>query len=88
MAEDTVERPAEPAPTHTTTIIHERRSSGGTGSVIAVILLVAVLGGLYLFSERSGENARDAAITEAANDIGKAATKVGDAAQEAVKGEK
>lgn len=71
-------------PTHTTTVIRERGSSGGTGIVMALVLLVAVVGGLYLFSRQNESEAlRDNAVANAANDVGKAADKVGDAAQDA-----
>ncbi|MEE4450911.1 hypothetical protein [Novosphingobium resinovorum] len=88
MAEEIVERTHEPAPVHTTTIIHEHRSSGGTGIILALILLVAIVGGVYLFSEHASDSARDNAIAEAADNVGKAATKVGDAAEEAVQQQK
>lgn len=77
-------RPDQAAPTHTT-VIHERGSSGGgTGMVMAIILLVAVVGGIYLFSQTSNsESAKDNAIAEAASDVGNAASQIGDAAQDA-----
>ncbi|PNU03019.1 hypothetical protein [Novosphingobium guangzhouense] len=90
MAEETVttEHPTNTAPGHTTTIIRESRSTGGgTGIVMALVLLVAIVGGIYLFSQNS-ETAKDNAIANAANDVGAAATKVGDAAQDAVKTDK
>lgn len=78
------ERGTEAAPTHTT-IIHETRSSGGTGIIMALILLVAIVGGVYLFAQsRQSETVRDNAVAEAAKDVGNAATKVGDAAEDAV----
>ncbi|MFC3214107.1 MULTISPECIES: hypothetical protein [Novosphingobium] len=89
MAEETVttERPADAAPGNTT-IIRETRSTGsGTGIIMALVLLVAIVGGIYLFSQNS-ETAKDNAIAEAAGDIGNAASKVGDAAQDAVNTEK
>ncbi|MFC0205498.1 hypothetical protein [Novosphingobium soli] len=89
MVDETVttQRPADPATTHTT-VIHENRSSGsGMGIIMALILLVVVIGGIYLFSQNS-EVAKDNAVAEAASDVGNAATKVGDAAQDAVSTEK
>ncbi|GFE76457.1 MULTISPECIES: hypothetical protein [Novosphingobium] len=87
MANEPGERAPE-APTTTTTIIRERGSSGGaTGIVMALILLVVVAGGIYLFSKGTqSETAKDEAITEAANNVGAAADKVGDAAQDAANG--
>ncbi|WP_395327197.1 hypothetical protein WBP06_10360 [Novosphingobium sp. BL-8H] len=76
------DRAAE-APVHNTTIIRER-SSGGAGIVMALVLLVAVLGGIYLFSRQTeSQNARDNAVANAAHDVGDAANKVGDAAKDA-----
>ena len=71
-------------PTHTT-VIHETRSSGsGAGIVLALVLLVAVIGGIYLFSQTTdSEVARDNAVAEAAGEVGNAASQIGDAAQEA-----
>lgn len=87
MADETiVTPPAADTPATHTTIIHEAapRSSSGMGIIMAMILLVVVIGGVYLFSQTSRESARDNAIAEAASDVGNAATKVGDAAQDAV----
>jgi hypothetical protein len=79
------EQPATGAPANTTTIIRETRSSSGTGIIMAVILLIAVVGGIYLFSQTTAsESVKDNAVAEAANNVGTAATKVGDAAQDAV----
>lgn len=88
MADETIttERPADAAPAHTT-IIRETRSGGGTGIVMALVLLVAIIGGIYLFSQNS-ETAKDNAIANAASDIGNAANKVGNAAEDAVSTEK
>lgn len=87
MADETIppQRPADPAPTTHTTVIRETpRSSSGVGIVMAVVLLVAVVGAIYLFSQTSNsEAAKDNAIAEAASDVGNAASKVGDAAQDA-----
>lgn len=83
MADETNDR-RDDAPEHTT-VIHERGSSGsGTGIVLAVVLLIAVIGGIYLFSQTdSNEAAKDDAIAEAANSVGSAADQVGDAANRA-----
>lgn len=89
MAEEAVtsEHPAEPGPVTHTTIIRERGSSGsGMGILLAVILLIAILGGIYLFSRNAAsENARNDAISQAASDVGNAANKAGDAAQDAAR---
>ncbi len=87
MADETIttNRAGEPAPASHTTVIHERGSSGGgMGIFLAIILLVAVIGGIYLFSQNSSsEAAKNNAIAEAANDVGNAASQVGNAAESA-----
>lgn len=82
MADETEGRREEA--THTT-VIHERGSSGsGMGIIVAVILLLAVIAGIYMFTQNSStEAAKDNAITNAANSVGNAADQVGDAAQDA-----
>lgn len=89
MAEEPVtsEHPGEPVPVTHTTVIRETGSSGsGMGILLAVVLLVAILGGIYLFSRNSAsEEARNRAVAEAARDVGNAANKAGDAAQEAAR---
>jgi flagellar basal body-associated protein FliL len=76
------------APTTHTTIIHDgepaRRGSGAT-IMIAVLLIVAVVAGLYIFSKSSSsESAKDNAVAEAASSVSDAAAKVGNAADSAV----
>lgn len=88
MADETVTTNSthDRAPASHTTVVHENRSSGsGAGILIAIILLIAVIAGIYLFSQSSStEAAKDNAITNAANSVGTAAEQVGDAAQGAV----
>jgi uncharacterized protein YneF (UPF0154 family) len=62
-----------------TTII-ERKSSGGTILIAIVLLVAVVIGGFYLFGRQSSQNAKDNAITGAAQSVSSAADKVGDAA--------
>lgn len=87
MAEETVttQHPGEPVPTTHTTVIREGGSSGsGMGILLAIVLLIAILGGIYLFSRTtSSEDAKNNAIANAASDIGSAANKVGNAAEDA-----
>ncbi|WP_395394245.1 hypothetical protein WBP07_03230 [Novosphingobium sp. BL-8A] len=85
MEERIVETDRAPeAPVHTTTVIRERGSGGGAGIIMALALLIAVIGGIYLFSRQSAsESARDNAVANAAQDVGDAANKVGDAAKDA-----
>ncbi|WP_305095896.1 hypothetical protein [Croceibacterium aestuarii] len=69
--------------THTTVISDEPRR-GGSGWLIAIVLLVAVVAGLWIFSTMGGaEMAKDDAVAQAADDVGNAANSVGDAAKEA-----
>lgn len=86
MVEERITRvEGDGAPTTHTTVIHETpRSSGATGIVIAVVLLVAVIAGIYLFNRSAAsDSAKDNAIASAANDVGDAAKKVGSAAEDA-----
>lgn len=72
---------------HTThTVIHDDspRRSGGAGWLIALLVLVAAVAAIYLFSRQSdSEIARDNAVAEAASEVGDAAQSVGEAAQDA-----
>jgi hypothetical protein len=79
----TVDGDAAPA-THTT-VVHEAPRSSGAGMLIAIILVIAVIAGIYLYSQSANsESAKDNAVASAANDVGDAAKKVGDAAGDAV----
>ena len=61
-------------------------SGGGSGWLIAIVLILAVLvGGYFLMQGTNASANKDDAIAGAAKDVGDAATKVGDAAQDAVK---
>lgn len=67
------------------TVVVER-GGGGTGLIIGLVLLIAVvIGAVYLFNQNSRENAKTDAVTQAAKDVGGAAKDVGDAAQDAAK---
>ncbi len=68
-----------------TTIIHETRTTGGgAGWFIAVILVLALVAGVWFFTQsNNSEVARDNAITNAANSVGEAAKDVGEAAKDA-----
>ncbi|MBC2664840.1 hypothetical protein H7F51_04845 [Novosphingobium flavum] len=77
MADEVVSTP------HETTIIREK-SGGGAGWAIAVILVLALIAGIWFFSRSNDSQiAKDNAITAAANNVGDAAKDVGNAAQSA-----
>ncbi|MEO6091705.1 MAG: hypothetical protein ABIT04_01880 [Novosphingobium sp.] len=63
-----------------TTVIREGGASGGAGWLIAIVLLIAVIAGIYFFSQMSNSQAvKDNAVAGAAQDVGNAASKVGNA---------
>lgn len=69
--------------THTTVVHDEPRRSGGSGWVIALLILVALVVGVVLFTQMgNSEMARDTAVADAAGQVGDAAQQVGDAAQD------
>ena len=60
-----------------------RDSSGGSW-LIAIVLLVALVAGVIIFTQMSGsESAKDNAIANAASQVGNAAQKAGNAAENA-----
>lgn len=64
----------------------ERPTGGGGGSgwMIAMVLTVALVVGILIFVNMTNSSARkDNAIAQAASDVSKAATKAGDAAENA-----
>ena len=71
---------------HTTHTVVERSGSGGSGWLIAIVLILAVLvGGYFLMQGTTASTNKDNAIAGAASDVGDAAQKVGNAAENAVK---
>ena len=59
-------------------------ASGGLSQVFAIILLIAlVIGGIMWFSANESRSAKDAAIADAASDVGDAAQKAGKAIEKA-----
>lgn len=59
-------------------------SGGGTTGLILVLLLGALaVGGYFLFANQ-GVSKKDAAITNAADNVGSAAKKIGDSAERAI----
>ena len=71
---------------HTTRTVIESGSGGGSGWLIAIVLILAVLvGGYFLMQGTNASTNKDNAIAGAASDVGDAAQKVGNAAENAVK---
>jgi len=65
---------------HTTVVHDSGRSGGGAGWFIGIVLVLVLIAGLYFFTQMSGsESAKDNAIANAANQVGDAAQKAGDA---------
>lgn len=86
MAEDHVTTTQAPdgSTVHTTVVKSGRSGSGGAGWFIAVILLFALAAVVFIFAKSSdSQAAKDAAITEAAGEVGQAADQIGNAAQDA-----
>ncbi|ANY20562.1 hypothetical protein A6F68_02058 [Tsuneonella dongtanensis] len=89
MTEERITEVRDPATgsthtTHTVVTDGEPRRGGGSGWLIAIVLLIAVIAGFFIFSNMSGaEVSKDNAVAEAANEVGEAAQQVGDAAQDA-----
>ena len=72
------------APVHTTVITDDRSRGGSPGWFVGIIILLALIAGIYFFTSMSGsETAKDNAIANAANQVGNAASKAGNAAQDA-----
>ena len=72
-----------------TTVIRDPGGSGGAGWLIAIVLLIAVIAGIYFYSHASSsEAAKDNAVAGAANEVGDAANKVGNAVDKAARGQR
>ncbi|MXO58725.1 hypothetical protein GRI89_04115 [Altererythrobacter salegens] len=79
-----VRGPEGESPTTHTTVISGGPKSGGTGWALVIVLVLAVIAGLWMFSTMGGaEMAKDDAVAQAAEEVGNAANSVGDAAQKA-----
>lgn len=74
--------------THTVVTDDGARRGGGSGWLIALVLVLVAVAGIYFVSQQTGaETAKDNAVAEAANSVSDAATQVGDAAKDVVDGE-
>ena len=67
-----------------TTVI-ERRGSGAGILIGLAVLILAIVGGFYLYNQNARENLKTDAVTKAADKVGGAAEDVGSAAKDAVK---
>ena len=87
MAEERITETRTPdGNTHTThtVVTDEPRRSGGSGWLMALVLLAVAVVAVVLFTQMGGsEVAKDEAIANAANEVGEAAGAVGEAAQDA-----
>jgi hypothetical protein len=89
MTEERITRVETPeGNTHTTTTVlnegEPRRSGSGTTWFVLFVVLLAVLVGIWAFTQMGGaEMAKDNAMANAADKVGAAAENVGDAAQNA-----
>ena len=87
MAEERITEVETPSgDTHTThTVVTDGdRRGGGSGWLIALVLLIAIIAAIWFFSGMSNsEAAKDNAVANAATEVGDAAQQVGDAAQDA-----
>lgn len=81
VIERTIERDTGPTPV---TVNTAPTSGGGFGGImIAILLLVLVAGGYFLFANSDSEVRKDDAIAEAADNVGAAAQKAGNAVEKA-----
>lgn len=79
-----VETPSGEVHTTHTVITDDAPRRGGSGWLIALVLVAAAVVAFYLFSRPSeSEVARDNAVAEAANSVSEAAGAVGEAAKDA-----
>ncbi len=89
MAEERITEVETPSgDTHTThTIVTDgdtRSGGGGSGWLIAIVLLIAVVAGIWFFSGMSNsETNKNNAIANAADDVGAAAKQAGNAVENA-----
>ena len=89
MAEERITEVETPSgDTHTThTIVTDgdtRSGGGGSGWLIAIVLLIAVVAGIWFFSGMSNSEAnKDNAIANAADNVGAAAKQAGNAVENA-----
>lgn len=82
VVERTIERDTGPAAVTVNTA--PAASSGGSGAMIAIVLLfVLAIGGYFVFANSDNEVRKDDAVAEAAENVGAAAEKAGNAVEKA-----
>ena len=82
VTERIIER-GEPTVAVTPVAMAPASTSGGISGIVIVLLLLAlVVGGYFLLTQKTA-NTKDAAVAEAADNVGKAAKKVGDSVEKA-----
>lgn len=79
---------ASSEPIQPTVIVNDSGGrSGGGAWFIGIVLVLALVAGIFLFTRaQQGESAKDNAVAAAAGEVGTAAQKVGTAAQSAAEG--
>lgn len=83
VVERTIERDTGPAAV-TVNTAPSTGSSGGSGALIAIVLLfVIAVGGYFMFANSDSEVRKDNAVAEAAENVGAAAEKAGTAVEKA-----
>jgi uncharacterized protein HemX len=70
--------------THTTVVTDTGRSGGGTVLIVLVLVVLAALAIWFFAGQRTSEVNKDNAVAAAANDVGDAAQKAGNAVDSAV----
>lgn len=82
VVERTIERDTGPAAVTVNTA--PAASGGGSGALIAIVLLfVIAIGGYFMFANSDSEVRKDNAVAEAAENVGAAAEKAGNAVEKA-----
>lgn len=72
------------APVHTTIITDDRSRGGSPGWFVGIVILLALIAGIYFFTSMSKtEAAKDNAVANAAGEVGAAANKAGTAIENA-----
>ena len=73
--------------THTVITDGDARSGGGAGWLIALVLIIVAVVGIYIFSQQSAAQvSKDNAVAAAADNVSEAAQNVGDAAKDVADG--